>query len=104
MNELKESESAFMSWVIDLAHTRGWLVYHTWKSIHSPAGFPDLCMTRNPWNFKKEGRVIFAELKTERGKPTPDQQEWLDNLYMAPGVEAYLWRPSMRPKIERILE
>ena len=69
-----------------LAHIYGWrLVYHTFRSQHSPSGFPDYVLVRE--------RVVFAELKTEKGKPTPFQTEWLDGLRSA-GAEVYLWRPS----------
>jgi hypothetical protein len=48
------------------------------------------------------GRVIFAELKSERGKVTSDQQAWLDGLNAIGGnVRAFLWRPS---DLERIPE
>jgi hypothetical protein len=68
------------------ARTFGWLAYHTHDSRSSAAGFPDLCMTRGP-------EIVFAELKSERGKVTAAQQEWLDALDAVPGTEVYVWRP-----------
>lgn len=82
-----------------LALALGWRGYHTHRSQHSPAGFPDLCLVR-------AGRLIFAELKTERGKTSTEQDAWLDDLdaveaeleriYRSrPGVvSVYVWRPS----------
>ena len=81
------TEKQFEAQVKHLAKLFGWLYYHTWRSFHSPAGFPDCVMVRPP-------RVIFAELKTEKGQVSPHQQEWLDLLGQCPGVEVYLWRPS----------
>lgn len=80
------TEREFSQSIVDAARTLGWRVYRTWTSLHSPKGFPDLCMVRR-------GRILFAELKTDTGKVTPDQQAWLDDL-RAVGVEVYLWRPS----------
>ena len=54
------SEKEFQQAVRDLAKLRGWMVWCTWNSLHGPAGEPDLRMVRPP-------RVIFAELKTEKG-------------------------------------
>jgi hypothetical protein len=64
----------------------GWtLNYHTLRSKGSRSGFPDRILVRE--------RLIAVELKTETGKPTDMQAEWLDGLSAA-GVETYLWRPS----------
>jgi hypothetical protein len=92
------SEKQFSQQVTDAAKTFGWLVYRTWNSQHSPAGFPDLCMVRL-------SRIIFAELKSEKGKVSPAQQEWL-NALSGHGyhIETYLWRPSQfEDEIVRIL-
>ena len=90
-----QSEASFAQQVVDLAGRLRWRVYRTWKSQHSPAGFPDLCMVRRP-------RVVFAELKRQDKSPTPEQQAWLDDL-RACGHEAYLFRPSDFEEIVRIL-
>jgi hypothetical protein len=84
---IKLTEKQWSQQVVDYAKLRGWLCYRTWTSIHSPAGYPDLTMVR-------DGVLVFAELKTEKGKVTPSQQEWLDALTRHPMVSVYLWRPS----------
>ena len=85
---LEAPESAFLARVVMLAHTRGWLVYHTHDSRRSAPGFPDLVLTR-------PGRLIFAEIKTARGKLTAAQETWLDLLrHSVPGVEIFVWRPG----------
>lgn len=78
-----------------LASTLGWrLRYHTLRSKGSTSGFPDRVLVRE--------RVIFAELKTETGKPTDSQQQWLTGLAAA-GAEVYLWRPSDLEEIGKVL-
>lgn len=81
------TEKQFAQQVVSYARLMNWRVYQTWNSLHSPAGFPDLCMVRL-------SRVIFAELKSDKGKPTPEQEAWLADLEATGKVEAYLWRPS----------
>lgn len=80
-------EKDFLEQIRELAKIFGWEYYHTWQSIHSPRGFPDIVLVRPP-------RIIFAELKSSSGKLSPAQKRWLDQLMQCPGVEAYLWRPE----------
>jgi len=81
------SERELTGYVRDVARGFGWRRYHTWLSKHSPAGFPDEVLVRS-------GRLIFAELKSERGKLSDEQEAWLEELRAVPGVEVYLWRPA----------
>lgn len=90
------SEKDFMESIVDLARHTGWMVYHTYDSRRSTAGFPDLVMT-------KHKRLIIAEIKSEKGKTTPAQDQWLETLRTARGVKVKLWRPSDWPEIERTL-
>ena len=82
------TEAELQKAVIELAQTFKWRVYHTHDSRRSQAGFPDLCMVREA--------IIFAELKSEKGKIRPEQQEWIDALWNASGTstEVYVWRPA----------
>jgi hypothetical protein len=50
-------------------------------------GFPDLVLVR-------DGRLLFVELKAERGKASPEQGEWLEALSGVHGIEVCLWRPA----------
>ena len=82
------TEAELSGLVAELARLGGWtLRYHTLRSQGSAHGFPD-------WVFvHPKGRILFVELKSEQGKPTPAQIAWGYGLTMA-GVEHHLWRPS----------
>lgn len=81
-----EPESAFQGSVVDLAKICGWAVYHTLRSEGSEPGWPDLVLSR-------DDVILFRELKTEKGKVSKAQQEWIDRL-LAAGLDAGVWRPS----------
>ena len=90
------AEALFLAGVLRFAHTNGWLTYHTHNSRRSPAGFPDIVLT--------DGHVvIIAELKTARGKLTPEQARWLSMLEHTHQVEVYCWRPQDWPAIRQRL-
>ncbi len=90
------AEAVFLRAVIGIGVDGGWLVFHDEDSRKNRPGFPDLVMAR-------EGRTIFAELKSQRGRVRPEQQRWLDELAKAPGIEVYLWRPSDLDSIIQML-
>lgn len=90
------SEKEFTRQVRDLAELLGWKFYHPWLSIHSPRGFPDVALCRPP-------RLILAELKTEKGKVSAAQEEWLGLLAACAGVEVAVWRPSDIQTIAELL-
>lgn len=71
--------------VLELAGARGWYRYHTYDSRRSSAGFPDLVLVRE--------RIVFAELKSQKGVVRNEQTAWIERLRTA-GAEVYLWRPS----------
>ena len=68
-----QKEKDFMEDLVKKAGFAGWMVYHTYDSRRSTAGFPDLVLVKPPV-------VIFAELKTEKGTPSTAQDEWLEKL------------------------
>ena len=80
--------------VVDLARACGWRRYHTYRSKHSAAGYPDETLVRE--------RVIFLELKTEMGSLSGAQRGWLGALLNA-GAEAYLIRPRNLDALARVL-
>lgn len=92
-----ETEAGFQRWVTEFAGLRGWRVWHDQDSRRNAPGLPDLLMVRGR-------RLVFAELKRQRGRVRPEQREWLAALVLVGGnVETYLWRPSDRAVIETIL-
>lgn len=90
------SEKEFSQQVVDLARMLGYKVYRTWRSIHSPAGYPDLCLLKPP-------RLIYAELKTDKrsSKLSQEQARWLWELRKV--AECYVWRPRQFDKIVGVL-
>jgi hypothetical protein len=86
------TEAELAANILDAAAKLGWRVKRdpTWRATCACPGFPDLTMARETANG--QARLIFAELKTERGKLTDPQVEWLALLSMA-GHRAYVWRP-----------
>lgn len=85
---LKWSEEQLQNHVILMAKALGWIHYHTYTSKRSPVGFPDLVLVH------PDKRIcLVRELKAEKGRFRPMQQEWLDGLASA-GIDAGVWRPS----------
>lgn len=98
------TERQFQGQVIQMAHLFGWRVSHFRPALTAKGwrtaveadgkGFPDLVLVRD--------RTIFCELKTDTGRLTQDQQDWVDALGRA-GTEVYVWRPRDWDEIERLL-
>lgn len=102
------SEKEFMTMVIELCHLYGWRAAHFRTSLSQSgryftavqgdaAGFPDLVLVR-------DGRAIVAELKSEKGKVTSIQKDWLDTLSTVAGIGVYVWKPSDWDKITELLK
>ncbi len=95
----QESEADLQAKIIEWADFRRWRHYHTHDSRRSDEGFPDLVLVRLT-------RLIFAEIKSEKGVSSPAQLAWLEDLRGATRgwtFEVYLWRPSDWDRIEEIL-
>ena len=90
------SEREFQAQMRQLAELKGWIVLTTWNSMHSPAGEPDLRLVRPP-------RVIFMELKSQKGKLSPAQEQVIALLKRCPGLEVYVFRPSDFEQIIKVL-
>jgi hypothetical protein len=80
-------EDAWQAMVVTAARRLGWRVYHTHDSRRSEPGFPDLVLVRPP-------DLLFIELKTVKGRVTPEQVEWIADLGLVGKVEAFVWRPG----------
>lgn len=88
------TEVAFQQQVTDLCDLLGLRWHHETDSRRSKRGFPDLVIVGQ--------RLIFAELKSQKGRLSKEQRAWITDL-MAAGVEAYVWRPSDLPTIIEVL-
>jgi VRR-NUC domain len=77
-------------------HFRPAMTRKGWRTAISGAqGFPDVIAVRGE-------RVIFVELKAEKGRLSDAQGQWLAALGLA-GQEVHCWRPSDWDVIEETL-
>lgn len=90
------SESDLLRHVTGLARSLGWKVHHTVNSRKSPPGFPDLVMVKGK-------RLLFVELKSERGRLSEAQVGWLKVLAKAGAVDVRVWRPKDVAEIDECL-
>lgn len=90
-NPIPENENGFMGWVEQLATVKGWVWWHDLESKKNPAGYPDLHLMRPP-------QYLIVELKTNKGRVTPEQKAWLAGL-RACGIDCRVWRPRDRDEV-----
>lgn len=90
------TEAEFQKRITDLCDWLKLKWHHETDSRRSKAGFPDLVIVG-------PGGLLFAELKTQRGRVSKEQQAWLSAL-LDVGVRAYVWRPSDWPRIVQELK
>ena len=89
-------EAQFQAQVIQLARINGWKVFHPAKmqsrdgtcrtALQGDKGWPDLVLAH------RDKGLIVAELKSDKGTVSFDQQAWLTHL--APWAEVHVWRPK----------
>lgn len=101
-NAIRISEADLLDQVIEVAHLNHWLVAHFrpartekgWRTAVSAdgKGFPDLVLSRGK-------DLLFVELKSNEGKLSQEQQEWLKALNQNLTVECHIWRPDDWDKI-----
>ena len=109
MTALAISEAALQQQVTDLAAALGWRWLHVrrsigrrdgkqaWQTTTNVKGFPDLFLWHPRHGF------AALELKSQRGRATPDQLAVLDQLAAA-GATTLVARPSDLDAVRRILE
>lgn len=98
---MQPSEAEFQHAVRQLAAWQGWRSWHFSDSRRvgprgrlvgdaGAAGFPDLTMVHPEYG------IVFAELKSVKGRLRPAQRESLDQLLAAApdGVRVWVWRPA----------
>lgn len=88
---LPMTEKDWQGLVVAAATVHGWWVFHPHDSRRSTPGWPDLALLRPP-------EFILVELKSDRGRVTPEQRQVLGMLD-ACGVEAFVWRPVDEPDV-----
>ena len=81
------TEQAFQETVVQAAEMFGWWHYHVADSRRSRPGFPDLVLIKPP-------KVIFLEVKREKGRLTVAQADVLAMLEDCSEVQAAVVRPS----------
>jgi hypothetical protein len=109
MNDPKPSEKIFQAQVMQVAARYGWRQAHFRPSMTSngrwltamsgDAGYPDLTLAH-----PTKG-IIFAELKTDRGRVSVEQDLWHKFLHAGAyvGTSVQLWRPRDLDQIVEIL-
>lgn len=103
--EIKITEKQFSSQVEDLFDLYQWTWTHfrpgmmqsgRWVTpLSGFKGFPDYCAV-------KKDKLIFLELKSDKGKTSPSQKIWLSKLKDA-GCDVYVFKPSDFEKIVEVL-
>ena len=113
------TEIEFEKAVVELAHMFGWQVAsfrpaQTGKGWRTPVkydgkGYPDLTL------IHPTGRIVFAELKAAKGRPSPEQSDWILSLcacaiqineclnHDGERVSCFVWKPSDAQHIADVL-
>lgn len=83
--------------VLELAERFGWRCLHLataqrgarflTATNRAGKGWPDVFAIR-------DGRVLVAELKSDRGKTTPEQDAWLEEFRRVMGARVFVWTPA----------
>lgn len=93
-----QSENSWLERVIAIAEENDWLVDHVFEqrshAKRTSKGFPDITAVRGK-------RIVYIELKSHKGKVTPDQIAWLDRLAAA-HLEVYIARPCDRDGVSKL--
>ena len=92
------TETDLKSIVVNLARRYGWLIHHDlpamnirgrWAThVEGDVGFPDLLLVH-----PNRGQMLVVELKSEKGKTTTSQDNWLAAFALA-GIENHVVRPN----------
>ena len=98
MKAIKTTEADLREQIRSLCRLYGWMMYFTYNSRHSPGGFPDLVLVH-----PERRHLIFAELKADGGRLTPEQRAWLDALRLCQ-QDVYVWRPDDITQITWLLQ
>lgn len=89
------TEKQWQRLVTDTADLFRWKWAHFPQMAGNPKGWPDLVLMKN-------GKTVYAELKTEKGQVSPAQRAWHDDCLLY-GIIVYVWRPSDWPRVVKVL-
>jgi hypothetical protein len=90
-------EKTFQANIIAAARLLGWHHFAVRDSRGCPPGWPDLVLVH------PDRGVLYRELKSDRGRLSPDQEAWGDLLTRA-GCDWQVWTPSDWSAIEATLK
>ncbi len=105
-NVIRLPEREFQNQILELAELYKWRVHAErpartkdgWRTpIQGEPGFPDLVLVRG-------SRLILAELKSDKGKVSDDQELWLKAFAQVCVVETGVWRPRDWEDIVQVLQ
>ena len=75
---LRPNETQIRGQVRDYLRSKGWFCFHVLQGLGAYRGISDLIAV-------KDGRVLFVELKTARGRQSEHQKEFQTDLEAAGG-------------------
>ncbi|PZR64179.1 MAG: VRR-NUC domain-containing protein [Chloroflexi bacterium] len=81
------TERELQAAVLQLAAHHGWRTIHHFDSRRTSPGWPDLIFVRGD-------RMIAWELKSEKGRLTKAQRDWLNALSQVRYVDVAVVRPA----------
>jgi len=89
-------EREFQATVVELLEVCGWSWFHIfplrtkhgWRTGTTSKGIPDLICLRGP-------DVIAIEVKSDQGRPKPEQVEWLDRFAALDSGHAWVISPDV---------
>lgn len=89
------SERAYQETLVTTLEVFGWHVCHVyplqtkhgWRTGTTADGWPDLVCLRREW-------IIAIEVKSDKGRATPQQRLWLHRFAAVESARAWLLRPS----------
>lgn len=107
----KVTEAELQDAVVEFAQRNGWMAFwipdwmyrlaiqsmmrmHRHDRQWSPPGFPDLVLLQGLADRRRPVRLIFVELKSQKGTVREKQLEWLRGLRRIEAVEVYCLRPD----------
>lgn len=90
------SEAEFQATFVQALGVMGWAHCHVrrsigkgrrWMTATSAIGWPDVLALRGPW-------LLAVELKSDAGKLTEEQVQWLGRFALLPHARTWVLRPS----------